>query len=83
LREELLALPLPPPTFPALGTIRDEGNETVYAHLRVASGGALLLTAPSTTEAQRGFTILLSVLGGVASLLSLGFLFHHKKRLDH
>jgi hypothetical protein len=80
LRESLLALPLPPPTFPSLGTIKSEGSDIVYAHLRVGPESALTLTAASTTQRQRGFTLLLSGFGGIASLLSLGFLGRSRRK---
>lgn len=73
--EELLALPLPPPTFPALGILEAEGEEVVYANLREGPGRTLTLVASSPRGTLRNLRLILAGVGGGASLLSLGFLF--------
>jgi hypothetical protein len=74
IREGLMALPLPPPTFPSLGPLQGVDQEGVYAHLRVGSQGSIILLAPAIRVPQRRFMLLMGGLGGIASLLCLGYL---------
>ncbi len=72
--DRLMALPIPAPTFPALGTLEEGGQEVVYANLREGPGRSLSLVAPPPRGDLRRLRLVLAALGGGASLLSLGFL---------
>lgn len=69
--DRILALPLPPPTFPVLDHIQAGKGEFTYAHMREGSGATLSLVASSATVGLGRLRLFLSALGGVASLGSL------------
>lgn len=70
----LIRIPLPPPAFPTLGKVGAGNAAVVYAIFREGPGQGLLLAAPDPAGELREYRLLLAVLGGVASLLALGFL---------
>jgi hypothetical protein len=78
--DRILALPLPPPTFPVLDRIQAGEGEITYAHMREGPGATLSLVAPSATGGMGRFRLLLAALGGVASLGSLLSLYRLRRR---
>ncbi len=74
LEARILTLPLPPPTYPTTGQVEVARGFFTYARARTEEGETLTLLRPSSPEAHGRLALLLSFLGGGASILSLGYL---------
>jgi len=67
-------IPAPASSTPTLGRVGHGGSRIVYAALAEETGSELLLATPEAGEGLVSFRLLLAGLGGMASLLALGFL---------
>jgi hypothetical protein len=76
-------LPLPPTTSPVTGFLGEEGSGRAYGSMIEDSGGVLVLTAPEEDGEPAGAWLLLAALGGLVSLLALGFLFSASPEAPH
>jgi hypothetical protein len=79
LREVLTHLPLPRSSLPTPGVVDGPGPATLYASSWETPGQLLVLTDPTKKKPPPGFWLHLAVLGGVASLLGMIFLWRARQ----